>query len=359
MIKYIFCVVALIYLTAMPVRAEELNIDFGELNNQVDEKTGLSFNELLEKLMSGENVFAIVKDNILDAVKDSIFKDGNFVKAIVIISVISALVNIVASDIKDKSVAELVGLIGQLMIVGVSAATFKSSIDLLQKGTMDIVDIVNSAVPFIAMLLVSTGNTMAIGGGGIIALGASVVAGAITSVIIPALVISTLLKLVNIISDRELVSKLSELFMYGVKTSLKFSAYIFVFLVSLEKISGGIINKGVGGTLKSLIKMVPVIGDVIGGISDTTLSTISAISSGVGLVIVLILVVVVSVPILQILVTALLFKLMAAVLEPICDKKTVDIIDTIGEGNLMVLSALFLISAMFVLSSVIILCGII
>lgn len=343
------------------VKGEEVieEFDFDNLEEVVEEKTDLSFNELLKDLMEGKSIFRVIKERIIYVCKNELFYNNNHIKAIIIISIVSAVLNIAAADIKDKSVAELLGLIGQIIIIGIAAASFKNSINLLKNSVEDITDIMNSAVPFIVMLLTATGNMAAAGGGGIIAVGTSIMGNAIKTLIIPVLVIATLLKVLNILSKKQLLDKLSDLFMSGTKLGLKICAYIFVFLITLEKISGGVINKGVGGSLKSVIKMVPVVGDVMGGVSDIAVNTIAAISNGVGLLLILVIIISALMPLIEIGIAAFMFKLIAAVLEPICDKQTIEIIDTIGEGNFMILSALFIISAMFVMACAIILCGVV
>lgn len=334
------------------------SFDFYGLEKEVEEKTDLSFNEMLKDFFDGKGIFNIIKDKALDVIKNELFSNNKYIKAVIVISIISAVINILASDIKDKSSAELVGFIGRVMIVGIAAASFKNSIMVLENCVSDITDIINSAIPYIIMLLTATGNVSSIGGGGIIAAGTAVTAGAIKTVIVPVLVIATLLRILNILSKKQLLDKLSELFIRGTSIGLRGCAYLFVFLLTIERISGGAINKGLGSSVKSVIKMVPVVGDVIGGVSDVALNTISAISSGAGILLMCIIIIISLVPIGEIAAAAFLYKIAAALLEPVCDKQTIEIIDAVGESNLLILSALFIISAMFVTACAIILCGV-
>lgn len=345
-------------LFSVEAKAEVTEFNFDGLDTAIEEKTDLSFNELMEDIVSGKGILNILRDKILHLIKEELFFNNVYIRSIVVIGILSAFMNIAAQDIKDKGVAEIIGLIDQIMIIGVAAASFKNSISLLTSTAEDITEVVESAVPFIIMLLTATGNTAAIGGGGIISIGTALTASLVNNLIAPILVISILLRLLNILSKRQLLDKLSDLFMSAVSLGLKASAYFFVFLITFEKISGGIINKSVGSSFKSLIKMVPVIGDVVGGAGDIALGTISAIKNGAGLVMVVILIIISLLPLMQIGITAFIFKLLAAVLEPVCDKQTIEIIDTIGEGNMMVLSALFIISIMFIMSCAILLLGV-
>lgn len=336
--------------------AEEF--DFDGLDSVVEEKTELSFDELMSELMSGRGILDILKEKSLDTVRKNLFSSRNYLCLIVLIGIISAFINIAAQDIQDRGVSEIIGLIGRIMIIGTAAASFKSSVSVLSTAAQDITDVVNSAIPFVIMLLTASGSTSAIGGAGIVSMGTSITTSLMNSLIVPLLVTAVTLRLLNILSKKQLLDKLSSLFMSGVSIGLKVCAYFFVFLLTFEKISGGIINKSVGDTFKSLVKMVPVIGDVISGAGEIAVGTIGAVRNGVGLVLTAVIIIISIAPLLQIGITALAFRLIAAVLEPVCDKQTIDIIDTVGEGNMMILSALFIISLMFVVSCAILMCGV-
>lgn len=357
--KNILLIVVFTLIFSFNVKAESVNeFDFDNLEDTVEEKTDLSFNELIKDITQGEGIADILKERVSYVIKNGIFYNNNSLKAIIIISIIGALVNIIAEEIRDKSVSQLVALIGQIMIIGVSAISFKNSINVLENTVESITDIVNSSAPFIIMLMTATGNPTNIGGGGMLAIGAELVGNGIKAVIVPVLVIATVLKIINILSKKQLLDKLSELFMSTTKLSLKACAYLFVFLISIEKISGGAVNKSVGGTLKNAVKMIPVIGDVVGGASDMALNAIGAVSSGFSVVIIIVLIIVSFAPVLEIGIAAFMLKATAAILEPICDKETVEIIDTAGDGNLLILSALFIISLMFVVSCAVVLGGV-
>ena len=348
--KSIIIAVILILLFSVETRADSVNdFDFGNLEDTVESEADISINELLKDITDGKGVIDILKDRIIYIVKNNIFYNNYTLKAIILISITSAVINIVADDIKDKSVAQLVALIGQIMIIGVATISFKNSINVLEDSIEGITNVVNSSAPFIVMLMTATGNISAVGGGGILAIGAEIVGNTIKTLIIPFLAISTALRIINILSKKQLLDKLSALFMTGTSFALKACAYIFVFIVSIEKISGGAINKSLGGTLKGAVKMIPVIGDVVGGASDMALSALGAV---------IVLVLVSFAPVVEIGIVAFMLKFISALLEPICDKQTIDIIDAVGDGNLLILSALFIISLMFVVSCAIVLGGV-
>lgn len=334
------------------------NLEFYELEDTVMEKTDLSFESLAEDIINGRGVWDVLKERAYYILKEQVLHNNGYIKNIVVVSILSAFINIFAGEIKDKSVGELVSFIGQAVILGIAAASFKNSILQLKNCISSITDIINSAVPFMIMLLSASGKGSVIAGGGVFAIGTSLTGSFVNAVVIPMLTLSTLIRIINIISKKQILDKMSELFTKMTSLGLKGCAYVFVFLITIERLSGGIVNKSIGKTVKSVFKMIPVIGDVIGGVSDITISTLSAVSSGVGIVLMIVIVFTAIVPVIKIAVVCLIFKGTAAVIEPVCDKETVNIIDAVGESSFMILSAVFIINAMFAVSCAILLCGV-
>ena len=212
-------------LVFMPCDARAEDFDFDELNSAVEEKAELSFDELMSELMSGRGILDILKEKAVDTVRKGVFSERSYLRLIVIIGIMSAFINIAAQDIRDKSISDIIGLIGRIMIIGAAAASFKSSVSVLSSAACDITDVVNSAVPFILMLLTASGSVSAVGSAGIVSLGTSMTASLVNDVITPVLITAVTLRLLNILSKKQLLDKLSALFMSAVSLGLKACAY--------------------------------------------------------------------------------------------------------------------------------------
>ena len=230
--KKIIFIIFIAFLVGKNVYANEVNevidYNFFELDEVVEEKIDLSFNELIKKYMAGEDVYESIKESFFNKVKGELFYNNDYIKNIVLISIISALINILIADLKDKSVCELVSLIGQIMVIGLATASFKSSIFLLINSLNDVLDIINRAIPFIIMFISASGR---IYGGALMTFGTSIVASGIQRVIVPILAFELLIKIVNIISKKNLLNKLSNLFSLCIKWGLKIFSYGFEFII--------------------------------------------------------------------------------------------------------------------------------
>lgn len=329
--------------------------DIGRIESSVRENTDLSFKELIKTVLSGEDIIHIIKGDIKGFIKKQ-FSENSGIKSIIAAGIICGIINMLSQDINDRSTSELIGLTGRIMILAIAAVSLKNSINILQSCIIGITDIINSSLPFVAAVASARGQIS--GGGLILAMGTDMTAEGIKTLVIPLLVMGTSLKAVNIISGREILDKLSELFICSVTWSLKIFAYGFVFFTGLERISGGIVSRGAGSILKSAVKMIPVVGDIVGGAGEIAMTAVLTIGNAAGIVLIVVIIVLSSLPLIEIAVTASMYKLAAAVLEPVCDKTTIAVIDTIGEANFKVMAALFTVDVMFIMSLALLLCSV-
>lgn len=332
-------------------------LDMDAVEKAVDENTELSFKELIKAVVSGEDISDIIKKDISGIVKKQLSQSRGSIRNIIVLGIICGLINILAQDINDRSVAELINLTGQIIILGIASVSLKNSVGLLQDCIESITDIINSAIPLIMTITVLSGRGVS-AGGAILAMGTETVAKGIDAVVIPLLIMGAVLKIVNIISEREILDRLSELFIGATSWALKICAYAFVFIMGLERISGGAVGRSAGSVLKSAVKMIPVVGDIVGGAGDIAVTAILAVGNAVGIVLIIVIIIISSIPLIEIGITAFVYKLAAAVLEPVCDKTTIAVIDTIGEANFKVLAALFIVNAMFVMSLAVLMCSV-
>ncbi|MGN1318981.1 MAG: hypothetical protein ACI4VF_08170, partial [Lachnospirales bacterium] len=156
---------------------------------------------------------------------------------------------------------------------------------------------------------------------------------------------------------REMLNKMSDLFSNITNYIIKFGGYIFMAIMGFWRVGGGGVNKIINTSLKSVVKTVPVIGDIISGGASVAADAIATVASGTLITIIILILSISLVPIIKIGIITLIYKLISAFAEPLCDKGTVEIIDTVGDGCKMILACLFMIIFMFVVSFIAVLGG--
>ena len=123
---------------------------------------------------------------------------------------------------------------------------------------------------------------------------------------------------------------------------------VFIGVITLRSIAARTIDEVTIKTAKFAVdNFIPVVGkclsDAISTVAGYSLLLKNAIS-GLGLVIILIIVIL---PIIKLLIMAFLYKVTAALIEPISDSRIVDCINSVGDSIILLMSCVISVSIMF------------
>ena len=136
---------------------------------------------------------------------------------------------------------------------------------------------------------------------------------------------------------------------------MKGIAFLFMALLSLQKLGGNLLNQGIGKTAKAVITSVPIVGDVMGGAVDTAAALTTMIRGGTLITTIIFLALLCAVPLIRLAIMILIYKITAAVSEPICETRLVKCISGAGDFSVLLFGALFLVECMFLFSAILLL----
>lgn len=340
------------------VYAEDLlkYFDTSRIEESAEKNSNINFSDLFNNIISGN--FNEIKNDIIDNVKElfleNLQKNIYNIKLLFVICLLIGLFKNAVNGMEEKGVYEITSFIGQILILSIALIAFKEMIAILKDVVINILDIMDSSIPLMVGVISLNGNTIhAAGVYTILMFVTERVLYVIDGIIIPLISTGTLIRIVNLLSKKEMLSKMSDLFNFITNSLIKVGALAFIAILTFEKIGGGTVGSFLGNGAKSVIKMIPVVGDIYGNSVDIASSALKTLNSGISLSIIIILIVVSIIPIIKILTITFLYKFMAALIEPVSDKETVEIIDSIGEGGKQILSTLFSILFMFVMTNIV------
>lgn len=350
----------LIFICFMSVNAygenELSSFDTKDIEDAAREETGLSFSSLFYSVINGDGkkIISDISGSISNIFLREIKDNSGYIKAIVIISLLCGILNTITLDLKDKSISDLVFYVGQILILTVAVTAFKEAISVMRDAVLSMISIITAAIPFMISVAAAMGKFIR---GSVLTMTTAILSGIVNGAVIPLITTTTLIKIVNLISRKDMLNKMSLLFKDVTSYIIKGGGYIFIFLMSFERIGGGAVSSLVGNSVKSVVGMVPVIGDVVEGSAEIAAGAAATAATGSGIVLVIIIISTALVPVVKIGVITAIYKVLAAVVEPVCDKNTVEIIDSIGESCKLILGCLFMVVFMFVVSVLIMLGG--
>ena len=172
----------------------------------------------------------------------------------------------------------------------------------------------------------------------------------ISKILLPIIHVYMMVRVLNFLSAEEYLSKCAELIEMIVNWSLK---SLLACIVGLNLIQGMIspaIDTVKRSTLTRSAEAIPGIGDAIGGMTEVVLGTAVLVKNGIGVTGALICIALCVGPLVQIGCITLLYKLAAAVIQPVSDKRIVGCVETIGEGCRLLMRLVFTTGMLFLLT---------
>ena len=335
-------------------------LDFSQLDEALA-RSGVrtpSFGEIFLQVIRGEvdlSPIWVVRLAV-DVFFGEIAAFSGIMRNILIIAVLSAILKNLTDSFTVAEVGSLgfavlfalmVVLIFQAFSIGVSAATAMISM---------LAAIMAASIPVLIALLVFSGNLGApLVISPTLAFYAHITVIVINYVITPLIVAGVVMTIVNCLSGRDILKNLSELVMTACSWGLKMIAFSFGLVLALQKIASPIAGHLVGRTARTAVETVPIVGSVIGGAADMVAVWAQAARSGVLVALVIIVGVVCFATIMKLVALVFLFKLTAALIAPICDKRLVDCINSVGNFSFLLLGCVATVVCMVLMMAVILL----
>ena len=99
---------------------------------------------------------------------------------------------------------------------------------------------------------------------------------------------------------------------------------------------------------------IPGIGDAIGGVTEVIFASAVLVKNGIGVVGAIICFALCLMPIVQIGAIALLYKLAAALMQPVSDVRIIGCMETVGEGMRLLIRAVFTVGMLFLITIILV-----
>lgn len=360
--KIIGLVTAFIFSIAlvMPVYASEVTEIIGRdkiyaVDKVSEEGAGISFSRITEDIISGETDISVgviaekVFGLLFSEIKDCVL----MLKPLFIAALLSAVLKNLSSSFKSKAVSELGFYVCYMVMIFVVLDMFTLAGRVVTDTLGQLSDMLLATMPvFYTIMAVSGEYTGAYVTGTLVASAAALMSNIANIIIIPALGFGVSLEIVNNITEREQLGKMAELIKSGIKTGLKAASGGFMALLSLQKIGVSAMDKAAGKTVKALVGAVPVVGDVMTGAVESAAAMVGAVRSSSLVAVIIIMVVMCAIPVIKVMAVMVIYKVTAAVIEPISEKRFIKIISAVGDYAGLLLSTLFAALVMFVFSAI-------
>ena len=336
------------------ISTEDLNTlseDAARITGGLSKEYNIS--NILDTTISGEGLFNYeqlintFKSLFLLELKSALILCVEILSVCIIIGVLKGL----STSFSSKSVSEISVMTCTMTIIAISIKSFQTTYNLafdtvnIMTNTMEII------TPILIGILISTGS---IASGTILS---PTIIGAITfvsfcikKIILPLLFVATLLTLVNCLTEKNYVNKLSKLLRNTAVTLIGFLLVILSGIISIQGVLAETSDGILINTAKfSINNFVPIVGGFTSDTIDLFIKCMSTIKSVVGIFGIVLLTLLMAFPLIKILVISLIYKLTSALVEPITDSKISDGLNEMGTCVISIASIVFFNSLLFII----------
>ncbi len=329
-----------------------------ELEEEIGDYGRLGFGELVKKIISGEFdlSFKSAWNGFKKTALGELQNQGSLMQKILIIALLCAILKSISGSFGQSGVEELGFYICYIVLIVLIIASFAGAMKLVVSTTERVVYAMQALLPiFVSFTFAGSHPGIGMTYYPVIIGAAELIAVFIKDVLLPVLSVTTALHLINYISEREYLSQFASILKKLINIGLKTAATIFMAVLSLQRIGAPVLNQVLSKGAKAALEAVPVVGDVMAGAVEVGATLTKAIGSGAGAAAIIFLVVIALMPILKLVIMVFIFKISAALSEPLGNSRIVKALSGAGDFTMLLVGMLFTVEVMFIFSIIILL----
>ena len=283
--------------------------------------------------------------------------NGVLIRQLLVVAILSALMSVLTEAFTHKSAGETGFYVTFLMTAALAISSLYIVVGVLTRLVSTVSSIMQASLPMMIGLMVMGGNFVGVAGfNAILFFALQFLTGFITTMFVPLILTATALDIASKLStDGAKLDRLAELIRKIADWTLKGILALFAFLLTLQRITAPIASNLAIRTSRNVIGAVPVVGNAFTAAIDTVVSFSQAARSGVLVALVLVICAAIAGPLIKIFVLGFLYRIVAAFLQPISDKRLVALMDSVGKHINMLFFAAALIGVMCIYMVVILL----
>ncbi|MCD7777687.1 MAG: stage III sporulation protein AE [Clostridiales bacterium] len=361
--KKIAFVIIICLMTTVKVFAADLDgklsdYNFADISDIFEENTGISvdFKSLVYQTAAGDSegllkhIGRLIVSRLLGEGLDAL----KGLRILLGTAVLGGLFKNLTAGFADKETAETGFTVYYMLIAGIAMGTYLPVVSLLENYSEGITNIVTGSLPLMLTLITAVGRpAQAVSYGSAVSVGSVLAVDGIRTFVVPLMKLSAVICIVNYISEEGMIEKLFNVLKTIVKYGIRTAAFGFALITGLCRISSSLGENALKKGMENIVGMVPVAGDIIKGSIGTGFVIVNSIKSSAGIVFIILLLIYALLPGVKALLTGFAFKITAGLIEPVCDKRVVELLDSLGDLTLLIFSIMFVICSIFVYSALI------
>lgn len=331
-------------------------IDFGDIEESLQEmfpgeKTG--FQDVVSAFMAGDS--EETGDVLLDFAKDQIFYELSYNRQslvyVVLIAITAAVFSNFAGAFKSRQISDISFYVMYMLLITLCLTSFRTSASGIEEQLGSLVDFMRVLCPsyFLAVAFAS-GSTTSLFFYNVILLIIYAVELLIVRFLLPVINIYIMVRVLGNLTGEDSLSELADLIRKVVTWILRSLLACVVGVNVVQGLLAPAIDSVKRSALTRTAEALPWVGNAVGGAAELVLGTAVLIKNSIGMAGAVIAAVICAAPILEMLIMALMYKLAAALVQPVSDKRITACISGVSEGYEIMVRVVFTAGMLFLLT---------
>ncbi len=330
------------------------DIDYTDIQNAInhalsDDDT-FHFDEYVTDLTKGKESFSFqgiikkVGSLLIGELKANL---GSLVKLLTI-AVIAAVFTNFSHTFQNGQVAETGFYVTYLLMFVILASTFISATSIASQTVLRMLDFMKALVPTYCMTVAfCTGAATSTLYYEAILVLITIVNIVLIKVIIPLSNIYMMATLADNITSEDMLSKLAELLSTVIKWILRTLLAVVIGIGTVQSLIAPAIDQVKRSSIMKATNMIPGMGSILSGVTETVLGAGVLLKNCVGVAGMVAVILICAVPLIKLVIYVFIYKILAAAIQPISDKRIVNCVSACAQATSLLLQTVFVGAVMF------------
>jgi len=333
---------------------DDVNRFIGKVNRELNEDI---------PLLSGETVRAIAArgfsfdwEAIKQAAAAKLFGElaanAHLLGKLLFLAVLCALLQNLQNSFEQPAIALLAYSVCYIFLAVIALTVFYNAMTLARDTVGNMVGFMQALLPLLISLLAGVGAvTTAALFTPLMLFVVSTVSVVVRDVVLPLIFLAAVLQCVNHLSEKYKVGNLCALFRQVGMTVLGLTMVIFVGIVTVQGVAGGVADGVALRTAKYAAgTFIPVVGKMFADTVDMVMGASLIIKNAVGLFGIATVATLCVLPLIKVASLILVIKLAGALVQPMGDEKMAKCLDEMGDNLVLVFGGVLAVAVMFFLT---------
>jgi stage III sporulation protein AE len=349
----------LILLNVKVYAGEPNNIDYKALDNfsqklqkDTDYMPDFSFSKMIETYRSTGSIGITAKD-LVNSFCRSIFKEiiGNskLLVELLFIGLLCAVLKNIHNAFSNDDVSNIAYYACYLVMIIIVIKSFVIAVQIGREAIDSMIQFMNSLMPSLIVLIASVGGfSQAATLDPVLMFTVKLISDIIRDLLLPMTILVVALNIVNNLSSNIKITKLVALFNQLTKWGLEFIITVFIGIITVRSSASATIDQVTMKTAKFAVdNFIPVVGKALSDAISTVAGYSLILKDALSIAGLIVMVFICIFPLIKIIIVALIYKFVGAVMEPVVDDRIVDCLTDVGNSLTMVFACVLSVGIMF------------